>query len=140
MATALSIECDGKHSHGMKLLHTLPRKVAEIIVESFTQTLKTSDPSRLVQLTRSLDGRLRGMGLFADEIMADLHQECRSFLISQERTPKKVFAIVEEGHDIPQDGIEFDIPLRISSHILLFLHFSAKVNFFSNSSSLIVSF
>ena len=74
------------------------------ILQGFTRTLESKEPDRLACLVRSLDARIRAAGAFADESMVALRQDLG------QSPAASAFAVVNEGKDIPEGGIEFDIP------------------------------
>ena len=78
MANRLESHCVKDHQgHGKPRLNRLsemPDKAVEAIFVGFTKTLCRNDPSRIHQLRRVLDARIRGAGMFADEHMVHLAQ------------------------------------------------------------------
>ena len=53
-------------------LKTKPVKLIKDVMIGFADTLHTKDPQRIQSLIRSIDTRLRGCGLMADDCMVQL--------------------------------------------------------------------
>ena len=74
---------------------------AYAILGGFTEHLKNKNPERLVCLLRSLDARIRGAGMFAEDVMLTLRDDILH--------DSRVYSIIDEHSEIPEDGIEFDL-------------------------------
>ena len=78
--------------------------LAKAILKGLQKTLDRKDPQRLQALMRAVTARIRGAGVRAPVEQTTLL-----------RSPKKgdkareAYYIVNEGTEIPQDGIEFDV-------------------------------
>ena len=100
---------------------------ASAILRGFRCLVLRKDRERLRLLRVSLDSRVRGMGVRAQEEMVELLRWLEMRPELRERTvsvrPRRgaeeqcvtakaaeAYAIIEEGHTVPQDGIEFDVP------------------------------
>ena len=72
----------------------------EGVMIGFGRTLHHKEPERIKGLVRAVDARIRGAGLCADSYLVGMAKEMENY----------TYAIVEEGGEIPEGGIEFDIP------------------------------
>ena len=75
---------------------------ATAMLLGFGTLLSKKDPNRVAFLLRSLDVRIRGAGSFADEQMVALSDHLGKDLA--------VYGIFSEPGQIPEAGIEFEIP------------------------------
>ena len=83
---------------------------AKGILKGFVYVSSQKEPSRLAYLARSLDSRVRAVGLFASQGIVELKNE-----LDKCKGKNKVYAIVDEHQNIPGDGIEFDLKPEIHS-------------------------
>ena len=91
-----------------------------VILKGFRGTVLRKDFPRIVRLSKALDARIRGLGLQAPEEMVDLLQWCHSHTVHMSETSngasadssdsKQAYVIVNEGTEVPEEGIEFDVP------------------------------
>ena len=80
-----------------------PIRMIKNVMLGFGETLHNKEPERLRSFLRSCDVRIRGAGMYADDLMVNL---CN--LLG--KRSNETYAIVEEDGDIPEGGIEFDLP------------------------------
>ena len=90
---------------------TKPTKLIKDVMIGFADTLYRKEPQRIQSLIRSIDTRLRGCGLMADDCMVQLAVHLGGNYREQ------VFAIMDEDTDIPEGGIEFDLPPELHKRI-----------------------
>ncbi len=77
----------------------------------FADTLQTKEPQRIQSLIRSIDTRLRGQGLMADDCMVQLAHHLGG------KWREHVYAIIDEKTPIPEAGVEFDLPPELHGKI-----------------------
>ncbi len=85
---------------------------AQAVLKGLRQSLRGKEPERLHSLARTLDARIRAAGVFADENMTALLYDLKC-----DSSPWVVHSVVREGKEIPEDGIEFDIPPDLHSKV-----------------------
>ena len=107
----------------------LPEAASVAIMRGFRCTTLRKAPSRLQRLARAIDARVRGLLLSAPGELVEMLQWCeahRSFWeraesarpkrnganksTSTTKASQEIFVIVNEGAQIPEAGIEFDVP------------------------------
>jgi len=98
LASSTDYELEGESSSDNE-------RAAKTILDGFSRTLLDKEPSRLTCLVRCLDSRIRAAGLFANEHMTALRADLCVAL-----TAHDAYAIINEKCDIPDGGIEFDLP------------------------------
>ena len=80
------------------------------VMYGLADTVARKGPVRLQKLRRSVDARIRATGMYADDNMTEL----RTYLLNRHKhvddRTKKLYAIIDEGTRLPQDGIDFDLP------------------------------
>ena len=102
-APAITAQLD-KHSE-LKGRAKNPIRMIKNVMLGFGETLHNKEPERLRSFLRSCDVRIRGAGMYADEHMVNL-----SSLLKRQRPENNIYAVIEEDGDIPEGGIEFDLP------------------------------
>ncbi len=88
-----------------------PTKEMQDVMIGFAETLHQKEPERIQSLIRSIDARLRGVGLYADECMVNLVDTLGT------KYRESVYAVIDEKTPIPEAGIEFDLPPELHGKI-----------------------
>ena len=97
-------------SRDVRAAARMPREVAKRIMLGFRCSLNRTDPGRLKELARSLDLRIRGAGQFADRSMVELAAYCANHCRDHEVHVAGKKVIIDENTEIPEAGIEFEVP------------------------------
>jgi len=94
-----------------------PVKMVRNVMTGLAETLHHKEPERIKSLIRSLDSRIRGAGIYADTHMVNLSEMLcrpRKDLVS---CGHDAFAVIDEKGDIPEAGIEFDLPPELHQKV-----------------------
>ena len=78
-----------------------PTKMIKNVMTNFGVHLTHQEPERIKSLLRAIDARIRGAGLAAETFMVDLSRDLKEHVN---------YRIIREKGDIPEAGIEFDVP------------------------------
>ena len=78
-------------------------KIGREVMMGFGETLYRKEPERIKDLIRAVDGRIRAVGVYANTHMVNLSS-------TYKKLDHDNYAIIEEDGDIPEAGIEFDLP------------------------------
>ena len=127
----LNVTCRCRETHGQclglaaKYAAAYTKMIAQAILTGFRDTIARKDPHRLQLLAKALGRRNRGMGLGAPDSMVALAQRIQDLVsvessnhvdvsdeeaVSVNGIMNSTFAGVNEGTEIPDQGIKFDIP------------------------------
>ena len=86
-------------------------KIGRDVMTSFGETLYRKEPERIKDLVRAVDSRIRVAGAFSSSHMVNLSS-------TYKKLDHDNCAIIEEGGDIPEVGIEFDLPPELHKQML----------------------
>ena len=83
----------------------------KFVMLGFGETLHQKEFNRLKIFLRSCDARIRGAGIYAEESIVNLVHLLNSC------ADHDIYIIYDEKTDVPEGGIEFDLPPKLHGKI-----------------------
>ena len=88
-----------------------PIRMIKNVMLGFGEALHQKEPERVKAFLRSCDARIRGAGIYAEQNIVNLVHLLNS------RADHDTYAIYDEKTDVPEGGIEFDLPPELYGEI-----------------------